>query len=829
MADYANLKTAIAAAIKTNGNEEITGQILQNILTAMVNNLGSGWLYLGIATVGTNPGTPDQRVFYLASAAGTYSNFGGIVVNQGEIVALKYLSSGWVKETIATMSVDDSVYKIFGTRTELAILKYAGGNRAISSITFNGTTAQIVFNGNLALYGRNATSGNAFIQISTGNTVYSLANVQALEVDTTTGALTTRTVSANTSLVSTKAGKAVLLVNLWGTLFSPIPSLQAEIFNYYNNLNVLSPENKLDIDSFSFAEFFGENPGFTNTLLGTKFLNNASAVLSKQSSGALGTYYTEKLDCSAAGDVYSITYQTIEPCKKVRFYFKYKSNSSAKASIYFQNSAGGWVNNAGKVTIDIPANTSGEYNFVTIERDYEPTVAKAFLFIGTGSSGYSALPVGTVLEMGWVSCVRVGVLGSNDEPQVITINVKTDGTGDFTSVRNAVTSINDASALKRYIIYVHNGTYQEIDIKTRDYVDIVGESRDGVILYCDGNSTQNSPSDYSYHPDEYSNVPINTIPKAWKHLFVHCSNSSIRNLTMKITNCKYVIHQDNFSNLYNAIVEDCVLIRDEDYTASYNTQKQYQNLVGIGAKGGQFQNYLNCQFLLKTKNLPESTTERYCAMFFHNWNNQTSKCGVIMKDCNIFGCHIAEISELGSEQDDVVNIINVKTDNKKFGVFYSLTMGFYVKNGVVVTDPSLVPYCLRLNAVGEINYVLIDENRNGNIEKVLNADSISLVMMGSNVLAGQPVKTNKYGYNSHEIATDLPFGFAINAISSGNFGYVNSGQIGYGLALAAGYTIGDLIYINNGYFTKTQNGNPVGYAAETKTLSATGLLRISKI
>lgn len=200
-----------------------------------------------------------------------------------------------------------------------------------------------------------------------------------------------------------------------------------------------------------------------------------------------------------------------------------------------------------------------------------------------------------------------------------------------------------------------------------------------------------------------------------------------------------------------------------------------------------------------------------------------------MKDCNIFGCHIAEISELGSEQDDVVNIINVKTDNKKFGVFYSLTMGFYVKNGVVVTDPSLVPYCLRLNAVGEINYVLIDENRNGNIEKVLNADSISLVMMGSNVLAGQPVKTNKYGYNSHEIATDLPFGFAINAISSGNFGYVNSGQIGYGLALAAGYTIGDLIYINNGYFTKTQNGNPVGYAAETKTLSATGLLRISKI
>lgn len=826
MANYDSLKAAIAAAIKTNGNEEITGQILQSILTAMVNNLGSGWLYFGIATVGTNPGTPDQRVFYVTSTAGTYTNFGGIVVNQGEIAILKY-SGSWIKEVVATLSVDDSVYQIIGTRTDLATVKYSGGNLAISNIAFSGTTAKVVFNGNIALFGRNFTSGNAFVQVSTGNTEYQIGNLQVLYVDTDTGALSTTSVTAAVLLNGTKTKKAILLANLWGTLFSPIPSLQAEIFNYYNNLNVLSPENKLDIDSFSFAEFFGENPGFTNTLLGTKFLNNASAVLSKQSSGALGTYYTEKLDCSAAGDVYSISYQTIEPCKKVRFYFKYKSNSSAKASIYFQNSAGGWVNNAGKVTIDIPANTSGEYNFVTIERDYEDTVAKAFLFIGTGSSGFSALPTGTILEMGWVSCVRVGVLGSNEEPQVITINVKTDGTGDFTSVRNAVTSINDASALKRYIIYVHNGTYQEIDIKTRDYVDIVGESRDGVILYCDGNSTQNSPSDYSYN--DYSNMPIDTIPKAWKHLFLHCSNSSIRNLTMKITNCKYVIHQDSVATFYNAIVEDCVLIRDEDYNASYNTQKQYQNLVGIGAKGGQFQNYLNCQFLLKTKNLPEATNERYCAMFFHNWNNQTSKCGAIMKDCNIFGCHIAEISELGSEQDDVVNIINVKTDNKKFGVFYSLTMGFYVKNGVVVTDPSLVPYCLRLNAVGEINYVLIDENRNGNIEKVLNADSISLVLMDNNVLAGQPVKTNKYGYNSHGIATDLPFGFAINDISAGNFGYVNSGQIGYGLSLAAGYTIGDLIYINNGYFTKTQNGNPVGYSAETKVLSATGLLRISKL
>lgn len=98
MANYATLKAAIADVIKTNGNNAITGAILQQSLLSMIDSLGAGYQYKGIATPTTNPGTPDQKVFYIASTPGTYSNFGGIRLGQNDVAILRY-DSGWTKET----------------------------------------------------------------------------------------------------------------------------------------------------------------------------------------------------------------------------------------------------------------------------------------------------------------------------------------------------------------------------------------------------------------------------------------------------------------------------------------------------------------------------------------------------------------------------------------------------------------------------------------------------------------------------------------------------------------------------------------------------------
>lgn len=97
MSNYANLKSAIQSVIKTNGNNEITGQLLQTELLAMINTLGYGYQFMGVASPNTVPGTPDAKVFYLAYEAGTYTNFGGIVVTG--FCVLKY-ATDWSKDDI---------------------------------------------------------------------------------------------------------------------------------------------------------------------------------------------------------------------------------------------------------------------------------------------------------------------------------------------------------------------------------------------------------------------------------------------------------------------------------------------------------------------------------------------------------------------------------------------------------------------------------------------------------------------------------------------------------------------------------------------------------
>lgn len=98
MANYATLKAAIADVIKTNGNEEITGEILQNALVAMINSLGAGYQFAGVAIPATTPGTPDNNVVYIAGA-GTYPNFGATVVPKGSIGIFSYNGS-WTYDTI---------------------------------------------------------------------------------------------------------------------------------------------------------------------------------------------------------------------------------------------------------------------------------------------------------------------------------------------------------------------------------------------------------------------------------------------------------------------------------------------------------------------------------------------------------------------------------------------------------------------------------------------------------------------------------------------------------------------------------------------------------
>lgn len=90
--NYSNIKAEVAANITSNNANQITGEIVRNVLNDIITALGLGYQFMGFCTPTTNPGTPDARVFYIAQEDGTYVNFGGL-----QVVGISFLfwSNQW--------------------------------------------------------------------------------------------------------------------------------------------------------------------------------------------------------------------------------------------------------------------------------------------------------------------------------------------------------------------------------------------------------------------------------------------------------------------------------------------------------------------------------------------------------------------------------------------------------------------------------------------------------------------------------------------------------------------------------------------------------------
>lgn len=106
MGNYQNLKSLIAQVIRNNGNNEITGDILGNILARMVDYLGNGATFKGLAALNLNPGNPDSKVFYIATIAGTYRYFDNLQVTDEVAIFINDSGSWESLETGIPLSVD---------------------------------------------------------------------------------------------------------------------------------------------------------------------------------------------------------------------------------------------------------------------------------------------------------------------------------------------------------------------------------------------------------------------------------------------------------------------------------------------------------------------------------------------------------------------------------------------------------------------------------------------------------------------------------------------------------------------------------------------------
>lgn len=101
MANWTKLKKVIADVIKTNGNQEITGAIMQQTLMSIVDNVGGNAQFGGVAVPSTVPADTDGSVFYLASTQGTYPNFNNIEIDASEMAVFTKDTAGtWVKTSL---------------------------------------------------------------------------------------------------------------------------------------------------------------------------------------------------------------------------------------------------------------------------------------------------------------------------------------------------------------------------------------------------------------------------------------------------------------------------------------------------------------------------------------------------------------------------------------------------------------------------------------------------------------------------------------------------------------------------------------------------------
>lgn len=109
MANWTDLKETITNLIKINGNQEITGAVLQSVLLSIIRNVGKYSTFIGIARTNSNPGTQDGNAFLIAGDPGVYVNLGGFTLNPYELGIIKNTSGTWALDVI---KLPFSVYQV---------------------------------------------------------------------------------------------------------------------------------------------------------------------------------------------------------------------------------------------------------------------------------------------------------------------------------------------------------------------------------------------------------------------------------------------------------------------------------------------------------------------------------------------------------------------------------------------------------------------------------------------------------------------------------------------------------------------------------------------
>lgn len=118
---------------------EGTGQSVSSILAA----LNQGYLYVGLATPSTNPGSYNHKVFYIAGESGTYTNFGDIEVSG--LTILKSDGNGWTADSVGISGGGGGTGSGYIGKTAVQNSAAAQALTGITSLSLEGNAQRIYF------------------------------------------------------------------------------------------------------------------------------------------------------------------------------------------------------------------------------------------------------------------------------------------------------------------------------------------------------------------------------------------------------------------------------------------------------------------------------------------------------------------------------------------------------------------------------------------------------------------------------------------------------------------------------------------------------------
>lgn len=119
------IKAEIDANITQNGEQAITGNILNSVLKDMIDaTMTAGYKLVGVASLTTDPGIPSENVFYFATEVGDYPYFvsgggtGNLSVADGEVAIFKFNGTSWSKE-VMDIATQESVNQLNQKQTDI--------------------------------------------------------------------------------------------------------------------------------------------------------------------------------------------------------------------------------------------------------------------------------------------------------------------------------------------------------------------------------------------------------------------------------------------------------------------------------------------------------------------------------------------------------------------------------------------------------------------------------------------------------------------------------------------------------------------------------------